>query len=1082
MSDDDTNSSKEQLLRSIEEEFCELLRENEGVVDEIAAASRHDGGRTRFSFSESFAARILRKVREHPPGNPLALPFRLGKYVLEEEIGRGGMGVIYRARDVSLERLVALKMILAGERASATELERFEREARAAARLDHPGIVPIYDTGIADGKPYIAMRLLEGGSLTARGAALDVSQIRIAALGEMVAHAVHYAHGQGVIHRDLKPGNIVFDDADRPFVTDFGLSRPLEVSTSLTETGALVGTLGYMAPELARGADQPPAVGVDVYGLGTILYQLLAGRPPFQARGPGELLKMVLELDVAPPSTFRGGISRDLETICLKCLEKEPHQRYATADDVARELQRFQAGKPVEARPVGFAGRLWRAAQRKPALAILASVCSVLFAAVPVTSGWYVWRVRAEQSLARRHTYVARLNLAARAWEDGQSDRGRRLLDSLRPKPGEEDFRDFAWGFLHDALKPELVSFQAHDRRVLGIGFVADSHSVVTTSFDGKGRLWDGRNGKLLVECRFDAEAAGTIVSRDGRLVAQRDATAGASQLVAWTLTKDPSPRFRRVRDWPGRFTGLGCADGGEFLVAFGTDLRLYLFDVETGARRVSRARTAALAIWEIPVSPDGREALTFHQDGEVYRWDLERLTSRKTDLRNRGVYLAARVSPDWRWLACPAGTGDDLELWDLRSEELRASRTFDSGDGVLPLDFSPDSVQLVIATGQARPVVHLVEVQSLRTLRRLVSHADRIAGAAWRLDGKRLLSVDLLGIGKVWDLERADSPDFHETRLGRYEAIAQTRDSGLVVAVRHGFVLESFAVAENRSRLVPHGTIAWQEPMPLFGRLSPSGIRAGLALKEGSVQVARLRWDQVPPTSEIEASLEGSGRETETILFDPTDRFLLVLEDTGHVVRWARHGHAESVSWQSARSFQVGNGASADAQIGEAALSPDGHILAVTLRGGSELRLFGALEGDERRVLNGHGKDVYGVAFDAEGRHLATSGRDREIRVWDLQSNAVGPSHRLQGHTNSVSALAFLPGSQVLVSGSDDGALKFWDLVTGAERATFMAHSHHVNAVHLLADGGTLVSAGGHRKMRIGELRLWTSQVHAKE
>ncbi len=301
-------------------------------------------------------------------GDASKFPERLGDYELIEEIARGGMGIVYKARHLALRRLVAIKMILSGAMATRAERDRFRREAEAAANLDHPNIVPIYEVRDLDGILYFSMKLIDGGSLAQRMSGFRGNPRAMTRLLVSIARAVQYAHDEGFIHCDLKPSNILIDSSGQPQITDFGLARRASGESSLTLSGAVLGTPSYMAPEQASGHRRRIGPATDVYGLGAILYELLTGRPPFLAPTMMETVVQVLERDPVPPREHDPKLPRELETICLKCLEKLPEDRYETPGELAEDLERFLLGEVVEA--TGMFQRLRRWLRREPEVVI----------------------------------------------------------------------------------------------------------------------------------------------------------------------------------------------------------------------------------------------------------------------------------------------------------------------------------------------------------------------------------------------------------------------------------------------------------------------------------------------------------------------------------------------------------------------------------------------------------------------------------------------------------------------------------------------------------------------------------------
>lgn len=406
---------------------------------EIPAGTGCPGCSLRLALSPESVTPLVAK-RPPPPGLKSAF---FGGYEILNELARGGMGVVYRARQLGLNRLVALKMVQSSHLLSDEARLRFRVEIEAVAQLNHPHIVSLYESGEQDGAHYFTMRLVEGGDLAAQLKKDRPLRERIQLLVK-VCRAVHYAHQRGILHRDLKPSNILVDAEGEPHVADFGLAKSLDHDSGFTFTSSVLGSPNYMAPEQATGKTRQITTAVDVYGLGAILYHILAGRPPFQEKTPIETLRQVVDSDPAPPRSTNPQADRDLETIALKCLRKEPGARYGTAEELAQDLERWLAGDPILARPLGPFATVWRWSRRHPAAAVLGAALVLALAAIVVGTGIAAVRIQRAEQKAARHLGESLLREASSlrlASELGHREEGLRLIRETASLGGSPEFR-----------------------------------------------------------------------------------------------------------------------------------------------------------------------------------------------------------------------------------------------------------------------------------------------------------------------------------------------------------------------------------------------------------------------------------------------------------------------------------------------------------------------------------------------------------------------------------------------------------------------------------------------------------------
>ncbi|HXP62689.1 MAG TPA: serine/threonine-protein kinase [Dongiaceae bacterium] len=536
---------------------------------------------------ESFAETPL-PVPGPEPADSLASPTlgRIGDYELIEEIARGGMGVVYKARQLSLGRMVAVKMVLAGQFVDKKVIQRFRGEVTTAALLQHPNIVPVHEVGMHAGQPFFSMDYVEGQNLGQLVGNRPLSPKKAARYLKLIAEAIHYAHSQGILHRDLKPSNVLVDAAtDQPRVTDFGLATRLDGESSLTLTGQVLGSPGFIPPEQASPGRGKAGRRSDVYALGAILYHLLTARAPFQAESLPAIVNLVLTTEPVPPRLLNPGIPRDLETVCLKCLEKEPERRYATGKELADELGRFLDDQPVHARPVSRPERAWRWCRRSPVLATLAALVLLLLLVVLVGTPVALIGINRARLEAERNLYAADMRLASDALRDGALGQVQELLGAHEPRKGAEDLRGFEWRYLRQAV---------------------DQSGLVTHQLQG-----------LRAKLVFDNPS---LIAAGGTLYNLQEET---SQILAWDMAtwaqlplKAPGQRAYARWWWrPRAQAALAVNDQERSLAVY----RLPTFEKVSVTPLPGQASQAA-------VSKDLRTLAVAFQDGGVQRilvWDL---------------------------------------------------------------------------------------------------------------------------------------------------------------------------------------------------------------------------------------------------------------------------------------------------------------------------------------------------------------------------------------------------------------------------------------------------------------------------
>jgi serine/threonine protein kinase/WD40 repeat protein len=1090
-----------------------------------------------------------------------------GDYELLEEIARGGMGVIYKARQVTLNRVIALKMILAGRLASEADVQRFRTEAEAAANLDHPHIVSIYEVGAHEGQNYFTMRLVEGGNLADHLPHLRQQPREGVRLLALVARAVHYAHQRGVLHRDLKPANILlrrkseipnpvgksevrnpkaegsrkseirnpklegkgtseirspkpeaaggpglgFPVSDlasfpsdfefrisdfEPMITDFGVAKRVGGS-DLTRSGAIVGTPSYMAPEQAR-AEKGLTTAVDVYSLGAILYELLAGRPPFQADSPLDTLLKVRDREPDRPSLHNAGVDRDLETVCLKCLEKEPRQRYGSAEALALDLERWLTGEPIQARPGTTWERVVKWVRRRPAAAAVVAVsglAAVLVVAALVASYLLVRQalgeateanaalhqeqqrtrealedvLRKEEALRgtlareRDASYRSAVSAAQQAWSANSVAQSEQFLSAC-----PEDARGWEWYYLNRLCRAGTLTLDENAFPVRPPG-----RWVVTRRSDGGNHavaVLDTATGRETAVLRgLTEEVRHAALNADGdRLLVVSGKRDGRSPDVVRVWDTREHELLYTLRGHPPLITDVAFSPDARTLATAGRPLgnvpfaayqtRVQFWDAADGGLRGETQRPSPYSrLW---FSPDSRQLLgggTPPADGGLRAWDASDGRPLWRVPQATQMVRGVAFSPDGRTLAVagqraaggkPAPDPQTtIGLFDPATGRER-SRIASPPYQVLDLAYDPSGRSLALACDDA--MVRIIDIQTGRETAQFRGHLGPVASVAFSPDGLRLVSAGDDGTLQIWTLSASRE---YRTLAGLYGLTFTPEGRGLVVGGL-GTLGPGMPIADA-------ATVGYQVTVydPHTGQPLPRGSR------DAEADVARCA-------------------------FTPDGRFAaLVARDPGELgkflpqVRRARPRKLTVVDLNARRALvDVELSPKWDPSAGDLLLSPDGHYVGV---GGGKQEAFVVFDARSGRPSYELGNLAAPPAFSPDGRWIVTarmpdsdeSGKDLSDRI-QVREAATGRVVRSLPGELEATAVAFSPDGKWIAAAVDVKGLSPRQRLRQARVVVWEADTgRHVRTLPGACDclafhpGGTRLATGSPEP---GTVRVW--------
>jgi WD40 repeat protein len=991
-------------------------------------------------------------------------------YEILGELGRGGMGVVYKARQTHLGRLVALKMILAGGHASPSDLNRFRTEAQAIARLQHPNIVAVHEVGEHEGRPFFSLEFCSGGSLDAQLDGTPLTACRAAALVQTLAQAMHVAHQAQVIHRDLKPANVLLAEDGTPKITDFGLARKLD-DQGQTQSGSIMGTPSYMAPEQAEGKSKEMGPACDIYSLGAILYELLTGRPPFKAATPLDTVLQVVANEPVPPTQLQSKAPRDLETICLKCLEKNPSKRYASARDLADDLGRFLAGEPIQARPVGRLERAGKWVRRNPVVAgLLATVVLVLVGAATV-SGLFGWaalrqaeradlqaqradakaneaevnartagarekealeqkrRAEVQRERAEWSVYAGKLELAQSEWRDNNPQGA---LDALNEC--QWNLRGWEHRHLWTQFHSNQHTLEGHHQGVMSVAVSADGSRIISGGEDGMLKVWDVARGREILSFRGHQWWAATVAfSPDGSRIASggRD-----GQLAVWDAAQ-----VRRIFSVPGHMNAvwsLAFSPDGSRIASGGGDGLVKVWDT-AGNRPIFFLPGHAREVWSVAFGPDGSRIASGGSDGLIMVWDAAGGQQIRSSRSHTGRVESVAFSPDGRRIV--SGGEDGLvKVWDAATGKellsLRGHTAF-----VSSVAFSPDGSR--IASGGNG----LVKVWDATTGKELLSHKGCTQGVSrvvFSPEGSRIVSGSRDGLVRIWNATRDQEALSLRGHMARVTSVALSPDGSGIVSGGNDDLVKVWDVARGQQVFSLKGHTRWVTSVAV----SPDGTRLASGGGDGLVKV----WNAAAGKELF--SFVGSRTGVASVAFSPDGTRLVSGGSDGLVKVWDAVRNREVFSFKGYAKLTPGLTFSV-------VFSPDGSRIASA--GMDHLvKVWNAATGKELHSLQGHKAFVAGLAFSPDGSRIASAGRDDAVKVWDAVKGMEILS--LKGHTRFLSSVAFNSDGTRIVAGSADG-VAIWDAVSGQE--VFFCRELPVNCVVFSRDDNRLVF-GSHDQVKV--------------
>lgn len=995
-----------------------------------------------------------------------AVPMQIGRFEILEQLGVGGFGVVFRAHDPMMRRDVAIKIPRPELLGSPEAIERFEYEAAAVAQLEHPNIVPVFDSDCDGVLPYIVMPYIPGKTLARwRAEEREVSPRMAAEIVRQLARGIAHAHARGVLHRDVKPGNVLLAAREStaagdepsfvPRLTDFGLAKCTDVDQQITRTGTVIGTICYMSPEQAEGRSEEITARSDVYGLGAVLYELLTGAPPFRGTNHLQTMQNILRDD--PPSlrTASLKIPVDLEVICLKCLEKAPANRYPSAGALADDLQKFLASEPISARPNSVVTRCKKWCRRHPVPTTVMGSVALGLISLAGLSLWYNSRLVTQQEItdqrheitreqelqARRRAYASDMRNAKLAWDLSDLTQTLKLLDRYEPQAGEPDIRDFGWWYLWHEYHDSSRVLGTHKNRATAVAITRNGEIAASGGDDSVIRLWSRTTGELLSElCRHES---GVIESLDFSPSGERLVSAGSDGTVrVWDIKT--SRELFACHEHQSLVSQAFYSPSGDLIASGGEDNQVRLWNPDTGesmgtlSGHTKRVRCLAFHPTE-PILATGS------LDGTIRFWNLH-------DMGPDSRLQDGMISPgpdEWPRVMAFHADGASLivstikgNLVRYRTENPSYGEEFERGTlGVnARCLICSSNGNLILAMGNSEIWVH-ANSGAGTPHQRLKGHLETVMSVAATSDGAHLVSASLDGTVRDW-------PQFQvRTQIKAAKDQGSAAD-GNELQWRENVLAADFQNREVSIYRMPERTLERTFPKANEDefRLSPPARFLLICNRDGLLHYYRLAdgktmWtQQLPPRdrkthASIGCDIDSS--ESYAILACVNELLIVSLQSSEILHRLS---HPEIL-------YQV--------QFLE---RPGMPLTAITCCQGGHIRFWNVQSGELQKVHQANLGATYSFAISDDLRFLATAGQDMKDRIWRLDELTMVSAIPYKGNPFQI---GFLTGGEILVRYSPN--LNFWSIPDEAELMTFP--EHHSNLA-ISPDGthGAIPVTGGIR------------------